>query len=56
MQRETAFGRTREEALSNLDKQMMRKHPDAIYSRDSAKVYEYGNENSEYKFSAEYIF
>lgn len=56
MQRERAYGRTKEEALSNLDKLMMSKHPDAIFSRDSAKVYDYGNDKSEYKFSAEYIF
>ncbi|MFB8424053.1 hypothetical protein ACFC4S_18775 [Priestia megaterium] len=56
MQRETARGRTREEALSNLDKLMMSKHPDAIFSRDSAQVYEYGNEKSEDKFVSECTF
>lgn len=55
-QRECAFGRTEEEALSKLDAIMIRKHPDEPFSRQFAKVYPYGNENSEFKFIAEYIF
>ncbi|MED4531219.1 hypothetical protein [Metabacillus fastidiosus] len=50
MQRETAFSRTREEVLSNLDSLIMRKLSDAVFSEKLAKVYNYGNENSENKF------
>lgn len=56
MQKETAFGRTKEEAISKLSETMMYKHPDAIYSRYNVEVYEYGDEKSEFKFVAEYIF
>jgi hypothetical protein len=55
-QKETAFGRTREEALSNLDAIMMRKHPDEPYTRDMAEVFEYGDKKSEFKFIAEVKF
>lgn len=56
MQKETALGRTEYEALSNLDAIMMRKHPDEPFARQFAKVYPYGDENSEFKFIAEYVF
>ncbi|MGG3889906.1 hypothetical protein [Metabacillus fastidiosus] len=56
MQRKTAFGRTREEALSNLDSLMMRKHPDTVFFKKLAKVDNYGNENKENKFIEEYTF
>lgn len=56
MQRETAFGRTREEAISKLSEIMMNKHPDAIYSRYNVEVSEYGDEKSENKFVATYTF
>jgi hypothetical protein len=54
--RNSIFGRTREEALSNLDAIMMRKHPDEPYTRDMAEVFEYGDEKSEFKFIAEVKF
>ncbi|WP_174614712.1 hypothetical protein [Virgibacillus ihumii] len=56
MQKETTFGRTKEEALSRMGDLMIRKHPDAIYSRSEVEVSEYGNEESEDKYVAEYIF
>lgn len=53
---ERAFGRTREEALSNLSSKMLRDHPDEPYSRQFAEVFPYGDEKSEYKYIAEYKF
>jgi hypothetical protein len=35
---------------------MMRKHPDEPYTRDMVKVFEYGDEKSEFKFIAEVKF
>ncbi|URM16686.1 MULTISPECIES: hypothetical protein [Bacillus subtilis group] len=49
-----AYGRTKEEALSNLRKKMMYEYPDEIFSTDFAKVSEYGNEESESKYIAEF--
>lgn len=56
MQKETAFGRTKEEAILKLSKTMMYKHPDAIFSCSNVEVSVYGDEKSEFKFIAEYTF
>nr|MDH3075685.1 hypothetical protein [Bacillus velezensis] len=49
-----AFGRTKEEALSNLDKKMIYEHPDEIFTTDFAKVSDYGNEGSDKRYVAEF--
>ena len=56
MQKETTFGRTKEEALSKMDEVMLYKHPDAIYSRQCIKITDYGDENSVDNYVAECIF
>ncbi|PEA24515.1 hypothetical protein COK09_25560, partial [Bacillus cereus] len=54
--KETALGRTEEEAKSNLSRKMLYDQPDEAFNSILVKVYPYGNEDSEYKFIAEYKF
>lgn len=56
MNKLVAFGRTREEALTNLEKMMKRKHPETVFSRDEVKILKYGEKNTESDYMAEVIF
>lgn len=51
---ESAFGRTKEEAMSKLDRIMIREHPDLPYSRSYATVSKYGDQKDENKYIAKY--
>jgi hypothetical protein len=51
-----AFGRTKEEAKSNLEYKLLHEYPDEAYSTSEFKIFEYGDEKSDYKYRAEYYF
>ncbi|ERH59230.1 MULTISPECIES: hypothetical protein [Bacillus] len=48
------YGKTKQEALSNLCRKMIREYPDESFSTDSAKVSDYGNEGSDKRYVAEF--
>ncbi|MCK6102235.1 MULTISPECIES: hypothetical protein [Bacillus] len=48
------YGRTKQEALSNLCRKMIREYPDEIFTTDFAKVSDYGNEGSDKRYVAEF--
>ncbi|WP_280157015.1 hypothetical protein [Bacillus velezensis] len=44
------YGRTKQEALSNLCRKMIREYPDETFTTDFAKVSDYGNEGSDKRY------
>lgn len=48
------YGRTKQEALSNLCRKMIREYPDEIFTTDFAKVSDCGNEGSDKRYVAEF--